>query len=164
MSRPPSSIATVPRKKTARRKWPARKLAQSRTESVIGRITIVVMNSIGTSSTYRTAGAPGGNSTSFMYPMNPCFAMPTVLYVTHATIARMSGNAIRLFEEKFSPGTTSKMFQNRIAKKAETSNGMKRSVADPSIGSPMFSRTNCTPSSAIACIFPGTSDGRRRPK
>src|SRR4051794_29853527 len=38
-----------PEEEDRRRKWPARKLAQSRTESVIGRITIVVMNSIGTS-------------------------------------------------------------------------------------------------------------------
>ena len=47
---PPWSMATVPRKNTASRKWPAMKLAQSRTARVIGRMMIWVKNSIGTSS------------------------------------------------------------------------------------------------------------------
>ena len=46
-SAPPWSIAIVPRKNTASRKWPARKFAQRRTDRVIGRMTIWVMNSIG---------------------------------------------------------------------------------------------------------------------
>ena len=50
-SKPPCSMATVPRKNTASRKCPATKLAQSRTDRVIGRMMIWVMNSIGTSST-----------------------------------------------------------------------------------------------------------------
>ena len=70
-----------------------------------------------------------------------------------------SGNAIRLFEEKLMPGTTSKMFQKKIAKKNVASSGMKRALSGPSIGAAMFSCTNEIPSSARLCILPGTTFG-----
>ena len=62
------------------------------------------------------------------------------------------------------PGTTSKMFQKKIAKKNVASSGMNRSLSAPSIGNAMFSRTNWMPISARLCILPGTTVVRRRPK
>ena len=50
-SKPPCSIAIVPKKNTASRKCPATKLAHSRTDRVIGLMMIWVMNSMGTKST-----------------------------------------------------------------------------------------------------------------
>ena len=42
--------------------WPASRLANSRTISENGRMRKVETNSIGTTSTYKKIGTPGGNS------------------------------------------------------------------------------------------------------
>ncbi len=84
--------------------------------------------------------------------------------MTHATIAMISGNAIRLFDEKLKPGTTSQMFQKKIAKNSVASSGMYRSASGPSMGSATFSRTNWMLSSARLCHFPGTTRGERSEK
>jgi hypothetical protein len=62
------------------------------------------------------------------------------------------------------PGTTSKMFQKKIAKKNVTSRGRNRALSGPSMGTAMFSFTNEIPSSARLWSFPGTTRGLRRPK
>ena len=74
------------------------------------------------------------------------------------------GNATRLFEEKLMPGTTSKMFQKKMAKKNVARSGRNRSLASPSIGIAMFSRTTWIPISARLCSLPGTTLGLRRPR
>ena len=79
-------------------------------------------------------------------------------------MAMTNGNATRLFDEKLMPGTTSKMFQKKIAKKNVASSGRNRSLSAPSIGNAMFSRTKSIPISARLCVLVGTTFVRRRPK
>ena len=79
-------------------------------------------------------------------------------------MAMISGNAMRLLDEKLRPGTTSKMFQKKMAKNRVASSGMNFAVSSPSIGAPMFSWTNWIPSSVRLCSLPGTTFGLRNPK